>query len=503
MRFTTLSFLLFFAILYLAYWAASGRLRLHLILIGSIIFYAAWSIPFALHFFGIVGLNYGFVRLMFRAKAKAGDGESPGQSGLAGKWMGLAIALNIANLFLFKYFYLFLTILFDLTGSPIFQHKIFNEWLYATTGNNAIILPLAISFYTFQLIAYVVDVHRGQIAEDTGPLKFFVFILFFPQLVAGPIMRHSDFFHQLNAIRPNEEYIRRGLYLLLTGLIKKVVIADNCIAPVQAVFAAPGEYDAVSNLAAIFGFAARVYCDFSGYTDVARGLGYLLGLKLPENFRAPYMSDSARDLWQRWHITLATWLRDYIYIPMGGNRRGYWRSHLNLITTFTLGGLWHGANYTYIVWGFMHGIALSVERVYGDVRAKLNPESAASAAPEENPSGLRRMLAGLGRGTRMLIVFLIFCAGIIPFNSPDIYSAWEMTLQLFNFSGEGMRSKSNDFLLSMLAVTMLFNYIQFRREWRLPSPRTQYALLFVLGFITMALIGRFAPGGFDYIYFQF
>ncbi|MEQ9365683.1 MAG: MBOAT family O-acyltransferase, partial [Leptospirales bacterium] len=433
-------------------------------------------------------------------------------------WMRLAIVLNLANLFLFKYFYLLLTFLHDLSGQAFFQHEYFNQWLYATTGNNAIILPLAISFYTFQLVAYVVDVHRGQITEDTGPLKFFVFILFFPQLVAGPIMRHSDFFHQLNAIRPNEEYIRRGLYLLLTGLIKKVVIADNCIAPVQAVFMAPGEYDGLSNLAAVFGFAARVYCDFSGYTDVARGLGYLLGLKLPENFRAPYLSDSARDLWQRWHITLATWLRDYIYIPMGGNRGGYGRSYFNLITTFTLGGLWHGANYTYIIWGFLHGLVLAAERFYGEVREKLRSASEngndrssgekttpASQNDEANapPVGMRRILAGVGRGTRMLIVFLIFCLGVIPFNSPDIYSAWAMTVQIFAFAQEGLRSKSNDFLLGMLAITMFFNYLQFRRQWRLPSAKAQYAILFVLGFLTLALIGRFAPGGFDYIYFQF
>ncbi len=502
MRFTTLSFLIFFAILYLVYWSVNGRLRLHLILIGSLIFYAAWSIPFALHFFGIVAINYGIVRMMF---------QRPGR---ARGWMRLAIALNLTNLFLFKYFYLFLTFLYDVTGQAIFQHEFFNEWLYATTGNNSIILPLAISFYTFQLVAYVVDVHRGHITEDAGALKFFVFILFFPQLVAGPIMRHSDFFHQLNAIRPNEEYMRRGVYLLLTGLIKKVVIADNCIAPVEAVFTAPGEYDGLSNLIATFGFAARVYCDFSGYTDVARGLGYLLGLKLPENFRAPYLSDSARDLWQRWHITLATWLRDYIYIPMGGNRGGPVRAYFNLITTFTLGGLWHGANYTYIAWGFFHGLALAVERLYGELRDKWRAAAARRsgadlhAAQTKNdetqaPTGLRRLLSGVGRGTRMFVVFLVFCAGIIPFNSPDIYSAWIMTVQIFSFASEGLRSKSNDFLMGMLALAMLFNYLQYRREWRLPRPRVQYALLFGLAFATMALIGRYAPGGFDYIYFQF
>lgn len=490
MRFTTLSFLVFFAVLYLVYWAVSGRLRLHVILIGSLIFYAAWSIPFALHFFGIVALNYAIVKMMFRRPERSVG------------WMRLAIVLNLANLFLFKYFYLFLTFLYDITGQPIFQHEFFNQWLYATTGNNAIILPLAISFYTFQLVAYVVDVHRRQITEDSGPLKFFVFILFFPQLVAGPIMRHSDFFHQLNSIRPKEEYVRRGLFLLMIGLIKKVVIADNAISTVQPVFAAPGDYDSLSNLMAIFGFAARVYCDFSGYTDVARGLGFLLGLKLPENFRAPYLSDSMQDLWRRWHITLATWLRDYIYIPLGGNRKGYWRSYINLVTTFTLGGLWHGANYTYIVWGFMHGLALAIERLYSELRERYRPTSQdqVEAIP---PTGFRRLLASVSRGTRMLIVFLIFCVGVIPFNSPDIYSAWTMTMRLITLATDGITSKSNDFLLAMLALAMFFNFLQFRREWSLPSARVQYALLFGLGFITLALIGRFAPGGFDYIYFQF
>ena len=498
MRFTTLSFLAFFAVLYLAYWAVNGRLRLPLILIASVVFYAAWSIPFALHFFSVVGITYLIVRRMLRGRTESKT-----------NWMRLAIGLKLANLFLFKYFYLLLTLLHDITGSLIFEHDFFNQWLYATTGNNAIILPLAISFYTFQLVAYVVDVHRGQIDEDSGPLQFFVFILFFPQLVAGPIMRHSDFFHQLNDIRPNEEYIRRGLFLLLTGLIKKVIIADNAISTVQPVFAAPGEYDGLSNIVAILGFAGRVYCDFSGYTDVARGLGFLLGLNLPENFRAPYLSDSARDLWQRWHITLATWLRDYIYIPLGGNRGGKVRSYFNLIATFTLGGLWHGANYTYVVWGFYHGVVLAIERLYGDLRAKFSAKSASNASaksarekPEPTtPAG--RLLAGVGRALRMTVVFIIFFFGVIPFNSPDIYRAWTMTVQVLTFATDGISSKSNDFILGIFALAMAFNYLQFRERWPLPGRRVQYALLFVLGFVTLALIGRFAPGGFDYIYFQF
>ena len=484
MRFTTLSFLIFFAVLYLVYWAVRGRARLHVLFFGSLLFYAAWSIPFALHFFGIVAINYAGISLMLR---------QPHRQKL---WMTILIILDLGNLFLFKYFYLMLTALYDATGNPAFQHEIFNEWLFATTGSNAIILPLAISFYTFQLVAYVVDVKRGAITENPGPLHFFVFILFFPQLVAGPIMRHSDFFHQLGEITPNAQYMRRGLFLLLIGLIKKVVIADNLVVPLQAVYNSPGEYDAWSNTVANFGFAARVYCDFSGYTDVARGLGFLLGLKLPENFRAPYLSDSARDLWTRWHITLTTWLRDYIYIPLGGNRRGPVRTYVNLIATFTLGGLWHGANYTYIVWGFFHGLVLAMERLYGELREKFrNPD-----APPARP--LPGWLAGIVRGLRMVLVFLIFCMGIIPFNSPDIYRAWTMTVQIFTL-GDGISFDQNNFLLGMLALSIAFNYLQFRREWPQFSPRVAYALLFVLGFVTLALLGRFAPGGFDYIYFQF
>lgn len=490
MRFTTLSFLLFFAVLYLVYWSVSGRLRLQLILIGSLIFYAAWSIPFALHFFGIVALNYLIVRGMFaRPGARRG-------------LMLTAIGINVFNLFLFKYFYLFLQILFDLSGSEIFRAQFFNQWLEATTGSNSIVLPLAISFYTFQLIAYVVDVYREQITADDGPLKFFVFILFFPQLVAGPIMRHSDFFHQLNDVQPREDYIRKGLFLLMLGLIKKVVIADNTIAPIQAVYAAPGEYDGVSNLAAALGFCARVYCDFSGYTDVARGLGFLLGLRLPENFRAPYLADSCRDLWQRWHITLATWLRDYIYIPLGGSRRGPTRTYVNLIVTFTLGGLWHGANYTYIVWGFLHGIALAGERLL--VLARDRVFGAPADGESEAPTTLAQR--GLAFGSQVLAitaVFLVFMAGVIPFNSPDIYSAGVMTLKILSMDGAGLTSASNDFLVGMLAVSLLFNGLQYKRQWDLPRPAVQYVLLFVLGFATMALIGRFAPGSFDYIYFQF
>ena len=491
MRFTTLTFLVFFIGVYIVYWTVSGRSRLYVILLSSIIFYAAWSVAFALHFLGAVALNFVIVQ---RMQAVSADTDASTAQRRMRPYLWFAVTANVVNLFLFKYFYLFLTILYDVTGFTVFQAEFFNAWLAANTGYDSIILPLAISFYTFQLIAYVVDVYRGQITERTSALEFFVFILFFPQLVAGPIMRHSDFFHQLNAIKPKDEYVRRGVFLLLLGIIKKVVVADNLVGSVNAVYAAPEEYDALSNFIAPIGYCARVYCDFSGYTDVARGLGYLLGLKLPENFRAPYLASSVRDLWQRWHITLATWLRDYIYFPLGGNRTGRLRTYFNLATTFTLGGLWHGANYTFIAWGLLHGLAIATDRAVREFRGDAGKKDAAAAGPPTITSRAIVFLQGLG-------VFFLFYLGAIPFNAPDIGRAWTLFVQFVTFA-DGARSVHNDFLLGMFAVTMFFNYLQFR-EWKLPSVRVQYVLLTIFGFVTLVLVGRYAPGGSDYIYFQF
>ena len=496
MLFTTLTFLLFFAVLYLVYWSVTGRARLYLMLIASIAFYATWSIAFAIHFLAIVAINYAFMRALM----KPTDSDRRRRTLLLS-----AVTLNFANLFLFKYFYLLLVFLHDLTGANAFEREIFNNWLFQHTGYDSLVLPLAISFYTFQLTAYIVDVYRGKITDRASPLEFFVFILFFPQLVAGPIMRHPDFMPQLTRIQPDHGRMERGVWLVLLGLIKKVLIADNATTAINVIFQNPDQFDWSSNLVAIFGYSMRVYCDFSGYTDMARGLGLLLGLELPENFHAPFLSTSMRDMWQRWHVTLATWLRDYLYIPLGGSRTGPVRSYINLIITFTLGGLWHGANYTFVLWGFYHGVLLAGERLlvgFLERRAERAGSLMAGIAARVQRFANHAIGRPVITGLQYSVTFFLFSLGCIPFNAPDIFKAGDMAANIFS-GAAGQVSDNNMYLIALIVVHFVFHWIQKRERWPEIGLAWRYTLLGLLGLVTTILLGRFPPGVQEYIYFQF
>jgi D-alanyl-lipoteichoic acid acyltransferase DltB (MBOAT superfamily) len=228
-----------------------------------------------------------------------------------------------------------------------------------------IVLPLAISFYTFQILAYVIDVYRGTPAERS-PLRFGVFVGFFPQLIAGPIVRARQLLPQLERrARFDADRVLSGLQLLAYGVVKKTVFADNLAFYVDRVYADPARFGGVDVVVATLAFGAQIYCDFSGYTDIARGSARLLGIELPVNFRSPYTAGSVGDFWRRWHITLSTWLRDYLYVPLGGNRLGRPRLYANLLFTMLLGGLWHGASITFVLWGAYHAVLLVVERALG------------------------------------------------------------------------------------------------------------------------------------------
>ena len=349
MLFNSVLFLFFFAAVYLIYWNLSGRSRQYFLIFASALFYAAWGLEregwvglrWTFHFLGIAVLNYYLIQLMLDRPA----------------WkrplIYLIVIIDLINLGIFKYTLFFRDVLIDF-GLPVPESA--NEW--------SIFLPLAISFYTFQIIAYAIDVRRGVITERLGLRKFLLFIMFFPQLIAGPIMRSTDFLPQMDKPAIDRERMYTGLWFILGGLVKKVLIADTLGVILAPVFFDPDVHQGwVLYLAAVC-FAFQIYCDFSGYTDIARGCAFLLGYEIPENFKAPLFAVSAQDLWQRWHITLATWLRDYIYISLGGSRVGAWRAYFNLFLTFTLGGLWHGADYTFLAWGALWGALLALERFF-------------------------------------------------------------------------------------------------------------------------------------------
>jgi D-alanyl-lipoteichoic acid acyltransferase DltB (MBOAT superfamily) len=232
-----------------------------------------------------------------------------------------------------------------------------------------IILPVGISFYTFQTLSYTIDVYRKQLEPTKSFIDFLFFVSFFPQLVAGPIVRASDFIPQIyKRLNLTKEEFNAALFLIVGGLLKKAVISDYIsINFVDRVFDAPSSYTSFENLMASYGYAIQIYCDFSGYSDMAIGLALLMGFWLPPNFRTPYQSASITEFWRRWHISLSTWLRDYLYISLGGNRNGKFRTYINLFLTMLLGGLWHGASWKFVFWGTLHGLALAFERFFGNL----------------------------------------------------------------------------------------------------------------------------------------
>ncbi|NBV56617.1 MAG: MBOAT family protein [Bacteroidetes bacterium] len=282
----------------------------------------------------------------------------------------LSIVTNLGLLFYFKYSYFIIDSINYLMGSNIqalnFMASFSNNLFQTEFSVSEIILPVGISFYTFQTLSYSIDIYRGKIEPCGRLLDFAFFVSFFPQLVAGPIVRAIDFLPQIN--KPyslSRKGFGNAVFLIATGLVKKVVISDYIsVNFVDRVFDNPEIYSGFMNLMAVYGYSIQIYCDFSGYSDMAIGLAALLGFKLPINFNNPYKSKSITEFWRRWHISLSTWLRDYLYISIGGNRKGKIRTYINLLITMLLGGLWHGAALKFIIWGGIHGLGLAFHKLW-------------------------------------------------------------------------------------------------------------------------------------------
>jgi alginate O-acetyltransferase complex protein AlgI len=287
------------------------------------------------------------------------------------------LIMNVGLLVYFKYAYFFTDVLNQLTNDSFETYdwlaEIWNSISNSHINTSEIILPIGISFFTFQAISYLVDVYKGRTLVVRNVFDFSFYLSFFPQLVAGPIVRASAFIPQL--YKPyviSKQEFGHAVFLILTGLVKKIVVSDYlALNFIDRIFEQPGSYAGIENLSAIYAYALQIYCDFSGYTDIAIGLALMLGFKLPINFNSPYKAVSLSDFWHRWHISLSTWMRDYLYIPLGGNRKGKIRTHINLMLTMLLGGLWHGANLKFVIWGGLHGFALVVEKVLSQFRIKL------------------------------------------------------------------------------------------------------------------------------------
>lgn len=466
MLFTSLLFASFFLIVYLIFWSIPNQKGKELwLLFASIVFYGSWSIGFLFHFLAIIGMNYYFIHLLQKSQSK--------------KIISFAVILNLFNLGIFKYFYFFTDIFASLSGISALTNL-------RSSTTFKIILPLAISFYTFQMLAYLIDVYRKKVEDKISLLDFTLFILFFPQLIAGPIMRSQDFLPELKNIKAKPEYLSPGLSFIALGILKKVLIADNLALLIDPVWANPGSYDWLTLLLVTHGFTWQIYCDFSGYTDIARGCAFLLGFKIPENFRSPFLADSAKDLWQRWHVTLSTWLRDYIYIPLGGNRQGEIRSYLNLIITFTLGGLWHGANFTYVLWGFYHGVVLSIERMFERFNIRVTSTNF------------------LWKVVCILYAYHIFLFGAIMFRSNHTSDYFTVIGKLFTFAGGLSLGKTEiDTILGLCLISFLIQLAQYFEKIPNWVINTRKYLIPVSYILLLLLISLYSKSGKEFVYFQF
>ena len=459
MLFTQLEFPIFFLVVLVAAWLSRERVvRNSLLLVASYYFYAYWDVRFC----GLLILST--VVDYFVARAIEANTNDSRRKHLL--WVSLAVNLGVLGYF--KYCDFFIA-----SAKPLL------ESIGLSGETLGIILPVGISFYTFQTLSYTIDVYRGTLKASDRFLDFALFVAFFPQLVAGPIVRARELLPQLASV---PQFSKRRFYggaqQLLRGAVKKVLLADRLGEVVDVVFAGPDLYSGVTVWIAVLAYAGQIYYDFSGYSDMAIGAAKMLGYRFPANFRHPYLATSFADFWHRWHMTLSRWLRDYLYISLGGNRGGRWLTYRNLIITMGLGGLWHGAAWTFLLWGLWHGVALVIERASGSAR---------------------RMPRLLG----WLVTMLVVLVGWVLFRcSPDLNQAFVVFHQMATLQ-EGIHWYPPLGLaaLGCLVVEHAAWRTRLRKAMRLPI--TAWYSPFATAIMVWALL-IYAPRGFrPFVYFQF
>jgi alginate O-acetyltransferase complex protein AlgI len=421
MLFDSPVYILFLMLITLLFWRLRFRAQNYFLLAASYFFYGWWDWRFVLL------LAFSSVVDFYVALAIEGAESTRRRKAL----LVFSVALNFAILGFFKYSNFFVDSFLQL--APVLGlHDLPRVFVQ-------IILPPAISFYTFQEVAYIVDVYQGKLRPARSLIDYALFVSLFPHLIAGPIQRPSHLLPQVQQPRVwNADKAFDGLLLILEGLFRKVVIADNCALVANAAFA--GNFGPPNTMVVLLGtlaFAFQIYGDFSGYSSIARGSAQLLGFHFAVNFRQPYLAQSLQDFWRRWHISLSSWLRDYLYIPLGGNRRGPVRTYVNLMVTMLLGGLWHGANWTFVIWGGLHGLGLATERWLSGRRDIM-----------DSPNGARRFL-------RRIAVFTFVCVSWIFFRSQTVAGAVGQLRALFTWHWEPLYAVATEFLAIFVAL-MLF-----------------------------------------------
>jgi D-alanyl-lipoteichoic acid acyltransferase DltB (MBOAT superfamily) len=477
--FPTITFAVFFLAVYLASWLLMPRFRLWkgMIVAASCLFYGWWDWRFVLLLAVVTVANQLLAVRVAAARARQGDGSA------VRRWVVVAVVANLALLGIFKYFDFFAANLDRLLTSL---------GLGAPLPLLQIALPVGISFLIFRVLTYVIDIGRGELAPASA-LDFAVYVSFFPYLLAGPISRASDFLPQLRSPRdPRSVEASRAFLLILGGLAKKLLIADYLASHiVNDLFASPQSATSWETIWGILAYSVQIYCDFSAYSDIAIGVSLLLGFRLPDNFNAPYTARTLQDFWRRWHITLSSWLRDYIYIPLGGNRKGRGRTYVNIIVTFLLAGLWHGAGWTFVLWGALHGVGLSVERARTDARRS---RGVARASVKRGATALQR--AG---------VFAFVSLAWVFFRAESIENAFAVLWRLV----AGLGSLGSAVTWPVVGLVILGVAIQYVPRGALDRCEAGLARIGWLGqaavlALSLFLIDALGPqGAAEFLYFRF
>jgi alginate O-acetyltransferase complex protein AlgI len=473
MLFNSLQFILFFTIVYCIYLQLHRKTQNVFLLISSYVFYSAWDYRFLSLILISTVVDYYCGMRIYRSTSASSR-----------KWFLItSLIANLSILGFFKYFNFFFESLFEIL-------LLFN--VSASFNTLSILLPVGISFYTFQTMSYTIDIYYRRMKPCTSLIDFALFVSFFPQLVAGPIERAKNLLPQIQATRHiNYEHLANGLYLVLWGLFKKVVIADNLAVTVDQVFLKNSGFLPNEVFIGVLFFTIQIYCDFSGYTDIARGIAKLMGFELMLNFNLPYFAKNPGDFWRRWHISLSTWLKDYLYVPIGGNRKGLFYTYRNLMVTMILGGLWHGAAWNFVLWGLYHGILLSIHRLLRDVgllKLKLDTYSLT------------------GRITEFASISLMFgftLYGWLLFRASNIDQIIDMTKYL-------TKIQLNQYLFHQLAKLTFYSWplaamwgAQYSGNLKifLRSPVAIQTICYVIMMFLFIVIGNF--NGTSFIYFQF
>ena len=465
MLFNTPQFFAFLAIVLIAFYFSPRSWRRVILLAASYFFYMSWIPKFILLLLALTVIDYTAARWIARTES------------LRSRKIALIVSLsaNLGLLGFFKYYNFFAANIAHLLGKP--------EGEFALS----IILPLGISFHTFQSMSYVIDVYRREQKPIVNPIDYALYISFFPQLVAGPIVRAREFFGDLYQWQaPNSAEVLRGLLLVILGLAKKMVMADQFAQVANNYFRdVAGHPGLLAAWSGVVAFGIQIYFDFSGYTDMAIGMALLLGFHFPVNFRRPYLASSITDFWHRWHMSLSRWLRDYLYIPLGGNRHGRLMTYRNLMLTMLLGGLWHGASWNFVVWGGYHGTLLSVERMFGLKRA-----------PEENHWTIFYPI-------RAILTFALVMIGWVFFRAVNFHDSIFVLQQMFTGNIGSMFLMR--WQIDLALITLLLALLEEKKAWFervVIGPAWAYGAVCALLLLSVELLG-YTEAAVPFVYFQF